>query len=311
MKISRIYLKNVIIEEIENALNEANNFDSKTGQPLTDDAWVKGKDNFFNTAFGKMWFQVHKQNGGKFDSKTGIPVGGLKDVPANTWHQIAPLVNQQDINSQKAKKEMDDYYDKKFADIKQKIAAEDEKIKKLKSDEEAKMIKKLGGGKFVDGKYVPPDRNDSSQNAEKVNAGKEQLQLVAQELEGKFNLQKNLQVAFKKAPEKPTAIEKQKFNEIVQPYFDEVDKMQEKFDAIVNSVQTPQDFTQKVAPFLNNEFTTVMSKRKNILNKFFWEVKNAGAVLSKPYLQMIIDDNNEEVKYLQKKMEQLDKYNTY
>lgn len=311
MIISKQYLKQVIKEEMDRLLNEANNYDSKTGQPLNDQAWAKGKETFFNTAFGKLWFQVHKQNGGKFDSKAGIPVGGLKDVPANTWHQMAQLVNQQDINAQKAKKEMDNYYDKKFADINKQKDELEKSIAARQKDEEEKMIKKLGGGKFVDGKYVPPDRNDSSNDTAKQDAGKQELELVAQELQGKFNFQKTLQAALQKAPEKPTAIEKQKFNEIIQPHFNEFDKMQQEFDAITDSVETPQDFRKKVVPFLKNRFRVVIKKSTPTLNKFFWEVKNAGAVLSKPYLQMIIDHNNKEVETLRNRMQDLDKYNTY
>lgn len=107
MLIKKQYLKQVIIEETRKFLKEANNFDPKTGQPLTDDAWIKGRDAFFNTQFGKVWLDAHKKSGGKFNDKNGIPIGGMKDVAANLLYPYADMINQKVAASKNTSKQLD------------------------------------------------------------------------------------------------------------------------------------------------------------------------------------------------------------
>ncbi len=292
MKITKQYLKQVILEETRKFLKEANNFDSKTGQPLTDDAWIKGRDYFFNTDFGKMWFNVHKQNGGKFDSKTGVPVGGLRDIPSTTWHQLAGMVKQQTINTEKAKQQMDAYYDKaeqqgasRQTALQATAKKSDEKAKNLQSDLEQKLINKLGGGKFVDGKYVPtsPEERQQTQSA----ANKQ----IQDELNKQVSLLKNLKVELQKAPDKPSAQEKQLFNSIIKPHFDKVDKITNDADKI----QSPQELRN----YMTNVWRPAIKETTPTIMKYYQEVKKTGQIISKPYMEIIIDSIQSDVNNLQ------------
>jgi len=286
------------------AINEQN-YDKVSGTPLTDEAWAKSGEEFFSTPWGNFIRQTHIKGGGKFNTQNGVPIDGIRKFPIQFLGNFYNMFQTYYKAEKEAKEDFKKYWDardKETQQLKQQAELETKQAQELIKKEQEKIIQKLGiqGGKFVDGKYVPPSREE---------IGKADLQIVAQELQNKFKFVKELEAAYANGPEKPSQIEKQKYLEIVRPYDIEVEQMEKEFDALEDSVNTPQEYRQKIVPFLKGKFRETIKKMRPVMDKFFSEVKNAGGTLSKPYVKMLLDRNNKDLQYLRKKMQELDEFN--
>jgi len=147
--------------------------------------------------------------------------------------------------------------------------------------------------------------------------GQQELEKTAADLRVQYALLQNLKKDYAEAPEKSSQIEKQKYNEIVAPHMINVDSLSDQIDQIMKKADTIQDPQQlrdflinTYRPFFTKTFRSTIKQTDPTLKKFWLETKEAGAMPSKPYIKLLIDKVDSEVKYLQKVMQELDKYNT-
>lgn len=285
MKLTKSLLKNLILEVISEA-----NVDQRTGYPLDDEGWSNGetRQNFLNSQIGKVWLGAHRNSGGKFDTTTGVPIGGLKNFPVEKLYPFMDMIDK--MNSTQADSEK--YYNDKIA------AARAEAVRAEKEAEEAIAALK---NKLNSLNSVP-----SQQSKDSYQRSQDALNNANTILKSEYDLNQKLKTQYEKSPEQSSKEEIQLFKKIVQPYLDQTDEVLN-----TDSINTPEELNV----FLKTVYQPYIKKSRVILQQFASEVDKAGVALSKPYVKMLLDTSNQNldfarksVQFWRKNTEELQKY---
>lgn len=319
MKLAKRYIKQIIKEELK-YLTEAN-VDPRTGQPLDTAAWKEKGSEFLDTPFGKQWAMAHKNNGGKYNTQTGEPIGGIANVPPQTWYTLhdmskiyssAQNLNQQAQANQKAATEKiaatKNYYDNQIAAVRgdsaSKIAATnqqaqgqagnqqvdpqyDEELKKAEAEVAAQQKEAAEAAKAMYnagiGKIVKSVEDDLAKTQQELDA-------TYASLRDEFGFNKQLKDALQKAPDRPSPLQLKVYEEIVTPYNNKTDDIMNQIDNI--------DQPGQLQDFLKNEWRPHVKQVRQVMRQFFEKVKAGGQLVSKGFIEIMIKSSDTKLELI-------------
>ena len=128
------------------------------------------------------------------------------------------------------------------------------------------------------------------------NAKHKEVSALAANLQSAYNIHKELKAAYDKAPDKHANredfyAEKALTDEIIVPYFKEVEQMLKRSDEI--------DDPSELRNFLKNDYRQTIKKHPIVMKRLYSAAKQKGIALSKPSLQIVLQKSAQELKHAQ------------
>ena len=128
------------------------------------------------------------------------------------------------------------------------------------------------------------------------NAKHKEVSALAANLRSAYDMHKELKAAYDKAPDKHASkedfyTEKALTDEIIVPYFKEVEQMEKRSDEI--------DDPSELRNFLKNDFRKTIEKHPIVMKQLYSTAKQKGVALSKSILQIVLQKSAQELRHAQ------------
>ena len=186
-------------------------------------------------------------------------------------------------------------------------------LKQIIKEEYQRLHKEsIGDYKTLEDYY----KSEEGKNTQEYKLGRAELEETARDLRIHVSLLNNLKNDYQKASDKVTQIEKQAYEKYLKPVEDEIDGLSDKADQMMaksDNLKTPQELKNFIVneyrPFFKNTFRGTFKKLYPAMKNFYIQTKENGGTVSKPYLKIIIDRTEQQVKHLRRSMQSLDRFN--
>ena len=136
------------------------------------------------------------------------------------------------------------------------------------------------------------------------NAKHKEVSALAANLQSAYNMHKELNAAYDKAPDKHANredfySEKALTDEIIVPYFKEVEQMEKRSDEI--------DDPSELRNFMKNDFRKTIKKHPIVMKQLYSAAKQKGITLSKPILQIVLQKSARELQHARERLKHVQK----